>query len=795
MIQKLFQVFRGYNGVRRVPDDVTINGQTVPATAVYRTGDAGSGPGLPAHIGEDLVEAGTGAAIDYNVPAYGNGVLDRAIRFNLGKSLRDPTGLGAQLGAGDFFFDIVVQVGSTDGWIAGTYLTQGYEVYRTGGKLSFLINNAGGIFEFKTDGTFTDELVHACCFGNRDENSTNGAGWFVNSVASTGANISTYSGTTPGSNFTMGANPSGVNNVESSVLYFGMWEQADLFSAGATGKAEAQALATDRFQLYCDLFPELAAGTPNPDSVTAEETFIEVYDAADAATGTHHISDGIAPVGRILDGVGVPFEGVRLAGDTENLAVWSMDFSSWGSARTSYDKSNLIETTEPGRFYQGLVADTTNSTHPSFLAISLPSAGKYCFSVEVKKGSSDYLRLSNVTLSANTFFDTDAGVVFSESGPVYMSGVTELKNGRILLWQVTDCAAGINQFYIYLTEDGVSSSFQGDSITPQTYAAFAQVEPGTSPGPRILTEGATGSRTADAIEYDLSDGNITPEKFHIRFKYLAPYGPTTDAFGSAPLMLLGGTPNLAFRVTDAGLVTVGGLTSTTDVTDGLPHLIEVFVDGEDDPTAATIKLYIDEVVEDSTTSASVATSYALLELTVQDRDSAGPVQWVGNVQIYSDNPYDVLYGDGSGLQEGDVLLYQTLDDGEMNIVDGITELTPTFDTMVYLSLFGGNVDDPGGSDTTKQWWGNFGEPEASKQYRSETQYLLRSLPMTSANLKRLEKAATRDLTRDFLDTGIASEVSVEVSIERLNWVKISATINALGERSTFTFTENWEASL
>ena len=152
------------------------------------------------------------------------------------------------------------------------------------------------------------------------------------------------------------------------------------------------------------------------------------------------------------------------------------------------------------------------------------------------------------------------------------------------------------------------------------------------------------------------------------------------------------------------------------------------------------------------------------------------------------------YGDNQ-KQSGDVLLYQTLDDGEIDVVGGMVKTTETFDTMVYLSLFGGNSDDPGGDDESKSWWGNLDEPDPARQYRSETQNLLRSLPATASNLRRIEAAVTRDIGRDFITTGIASEFSAVASIPALNRVAISGNITADGERHEFAFVEVWEASV
>lgn len=141
----------------------------------------------------------------------------------------------------------------------------------------------------------------------------------------------------------------------------------------------------------------------------------------------------------------------------------------------------------------------------------------------------------------------------------------------------------------------------------------------------------------------------------------------------------------------------------------------------------------------------------------------------------------------------DVRLFQTDDGGEINVDNGIVELGPGLGTAAYLSLFGGNEDDDGSQESPRSWWGNLGEERPERTYRSETQYLLRSIPATSGNLRRIEDAANRDLAW-MLDTGVASEVSASASVIGLNRVRIAVTIQAIGESSRFEFTENWQAS-
>ncbi len=144
-------------------------------------------------------------------------------------------------------------------------------------------------------------------------------------------------------------------------------------------------------------------------------------------------------------------------------------------------------------------------------------------------------------------------------------------------------------------------------------------------------------------------------------------------------------------------------------------------------------------------------------------------------------------------QQGDVLLFQTDDDGDVTVENGLVEMSGGLETAAYLSLFGGNEDDDGRDSNALSWWGNLGEDAPARQYRSETQHLVQALPATSGNLRRIEDAAGRDLAW-FVESRVASSVSVSASMPGLNRVKLIVNIEALGEESSFEFVENWKAS-
>lgn len=144
-------------------------------------------------------------------------------------------------------------------------------------------------------------------------------------------------------------------------------------------------------------------------------------------------------------------------------------------------------------------------------------------------------------------------------------------------------------------------------------------------------------------------------------------------------------------------------------------------------------------------------------------------------------------------QQGDVLLFQTDDDGDIIALNGLVAMSGGLETAAYLSLFGGNEDDDGRDKNPSSWWGNISETDPAKQYRSETQNLMQSLPATAANLRQVEDAAKRDLAW-FVEKGVASEVTAIATIPALNRVKVAVGIIARGEESSFEFIQNWKAA-
>lgn len=145
-------------------------------------------------------------------------------------------------------------------------------------------------------------------------------------------------------------------------------------------------------------------------------------------------------------------------------------------------------------------------------------------------------------------------------------------------------------------------------------------------------------------------------------------------------------------------------------------------------------------------------------------------------------------------QQGDVILYQSNDDGEIDIVNGLVAMDGGLQTAVYLSLFGGNEGDDGLENNIFGWWGNIGENIQSRQYVSRTQNLIYKIPATSANLLKLNDAVNSDL-QWIVNDNVATSIDVEVTIPKLNKVNIVVNIISIDLEKKLNFTANWKASI
>jgi hypothetical protein len=143
--------------------------------------------------------------------------------------------------------------------------------------------------------------------------------------------------------------------------------------------------------------------------------------------------------------------------------------------------------------------------------------------------------------------------------------------------------------------------------------------------------------------------------------------------------------------------------------------------------------------------------------------------------------------------KGDVLTVSTLDGANINVENGIVEMTIGFDTAVYLSLLGGNQEDDGTEATkNKEWWGNkLEDNNPDRKLTSRFQNIIYGLPATPGNLRKLDDAGKQDL-QWFIILNIADEIDFDLRLLEKNRLNISVILwkdkNKLSETK---YSLNW----
>jgi phage gp46-like protein len=131
--------------------------------------------------------------------------------------------------------------------------------------------------------------------------------------------------------------------------------------------------------------------------------------------------------------------------------------------------------------------------------------------------------------------------------------------------------------------------------------------------------------------------------------------------------------------------------------------------------------------------------------------------------------------------EGDLLLVDTPDGGDIRIEDGLFVSDRAFDTSVYLSLFGGNKEDTGKVKNKNEWWGNLlpGTKESEKM-KSRFQAFVTAQPMTTKTIAEAEDCAKLDL-KWLVDERIADKIFIEGRAGNGNKFYLRVDVQASGK--------------
>lgn len=145
----------------------------------------------------------------------------------------------------------------------------------------------------------------------------------------------------------------------------------------------------------------------------------------------------------------------------------------------------------------------------------------------------------------------------------------------------------------------------------------------------------------------------------------------------------------------------------------------------------------------------------------------------------------------------DLSIEDTTRGGDFEFYRSDFVLTAGLRNNVYLSLFGGNIEQSSNKEFRTgeerfDWWGNqlFFEGDLDRQFNSETEKTLTEVAVDSAGRSVIEAAVLRDLQ----SLNSVADIEVEVTLESIDRIKIKISVI---ERTTDVATEFeylWDAA-
>jgi hypothetical protein len=505
--------------VNRLNPELTIGGVTKTPMFRYKGGDASSSGWAKWTYGEDLDFVSSGTDPTYNDGSPGFETEDDSVKFNAGDYFKADNTTFGNIGTNDFVLEIIFQTdglstsrqfldkrnGSAEGWRAGHSTSQGYL------SLEDSSSNAATI----STGTLTaNTWYHALLFVDKSENSTNGAKWYVNGVASgTGVNCSSI-GSIDSTKYVYAAErQDGTQHCNNRIAYLAMWKGSAWMQGGSTNGTEWAAIAEERFAKWSGRYPSVAHGTVTPTLKTrAFEAYLDKIESG--KTVLYYVGDEWLRQCHRQDANGEDVYGYLSEYQGTNLITQSEDFSTTWTKIDSGDTITTDAVACPDKrvVADALKADSTDGQHGVSISASMTVADRHAFSVYAKPGNQNWIKIEDTTVSnCYAYFNISTGVVGSTPGSglseAYIS--SEHYNGFYRVSIVYTGTIASHTMRILSANADNDDTFAGDGSTINTYLWGAQLEFADYPTSHIITAGSTATRLTDTLAFKGDDGNIT----------------------------------------------------------------------------------------------------------------------------------------------------------------------------------------------------------------------------------------------------------------------------------------------
>jgi len=202
----------------------------------------------------------------------------------------------------------------------------------------------------------------------------------------------------------------------------------------------------------------------------------------------------------------------------QNLVFQSQDFSTTWTTGFATVSTNVIVAPDGQTTVDGIVGAAVENIHGVAQNEIDLTVDSYVFHVRAKPGNQDWLYLQDTTVAnAYAYFNIANGFV----GTVGAGAVAKMKsgwNGFYHCWIVFTGTAAQHTVLVYSAEADGDNQFLGDGSTINTYVWQAQVEKGAFPTSIVPTTTASVTRNADSVTLDPHPGGdasqrVLPDKF------------------------------------------------------------------------------------------------------------------------------------------------------------------------------------------------------------------------------------------------------------------------------------------
>lgn len=514
----MFQALTGDSGVSNLSTVVSVNGFGVSAVARYEGRNA-SAAGWTATLGENLALAGLGSAPTFDVLTPSTDASEKAVAFANGQLFRCASGSFANPGTDDFIIEAFVRLGQANGSIVSKLDVNGYGfslVQSSTTAVALTLTNATATRSVSSPGIAADAWVHFIGFVDRSD-VTGGVALYANAAAGVPAGASGLEAAFSDAQLAVGGSSNGTSLLSTAhVAYVAFWHAPNLFPGSATNATVFGGIAKERLAYLSNVRANYGRGTRTP-LVMTRSTSGYLDRVVNKTSGLRQLFFMGANFPRYIERQevvgGEYIKGFQGEPQSTNLLVRSEEFenASWTKTNctiTANTSADPIGTSTA----DGIVADAVLGRHSVSQAVTL-TATPYELSTWARKGASDFLILENSTIANGAcWFNLATGALGTRQAGVTEAIIEAWGGGlyRCAIRFVATVAA--HTMVIGAASADNTLTFSGDGVSIYTHIFGAQVEVarnGTgAPSSYIPTTAGTATRTVDALQYVMDDGNF-----------------------------------------------------------------------------------------------------------------------------------------------------------------------------------------------------------------------------------------------------------------------------------------------